>query len=56
MVVDKKELAVQLRKTAQHFRKQAAEFEKETAIKCAQVLTAAKGLSQFQRILRGEVK
>lgn len=53
---DKKKLAAQLRKTASHFRKEAAELEKQAAVKCAQVLTAARGLAQFQRILGGAEK
>lgn len=56
MLNDKEKLAAQLRKTASYYREKAAEFEKQSAIKCAQVLTAAKGLSQLQRILRGAEK
>ena len=52
-MVNKKELAAKLRKTAQHYREHAAELDEKKAIKCAQVLTAAKGLSQLQHILRG---
>ncbi len=53
MATDKQKLAEQMRKTAAHFRKQAAELEKESVVKCAQVLTAARGLAQLKRILRG---
>ena len=53
MATDRQKLAEQLRKTAAYFREQAAELNKESAIKCAQVLTAARGLEQLKRILRG---
>lgn len=56
MATDKQKLADQLRKTAAYFREQATELEKTAAIKCAQVLTAARGLDQLKRILRGAVK
>ena len=50
---DKQKLAIELRKTAAHFRRQAADLEQESVIKCAQVLTAARGLEQLKRILGG---
>ena len=53
MSTEKQKLAEQLRKTAAYFRKEAADMEKKAAIKCAQVLTAARGLGQLKRILRG---
>jgi hypothetical protein len=56
MASDKQKLANQLRKTAAHFRWQASEIEKTSAVKCAQILTAARGLAQFKRILRGAQK
>ncbi len=52
-MTDKQKVASQLRKTAAYFREQAVEVEKEETIKCAQVLTAARGLAQLKRILRG---
>ncbi len=52
-ISDKQKLAAQLRKTASYYRKEAVELEKQAAVKCAQVLTAANGLSQLQRILKG---
>ena len=56
MLNNKKELAAQLRKTASYYREEAVKLENKLAIKCAQVLTAAKGLNQLQRILRGAEK
>ena len=50
---DAKQLAENLRKTAAKFRKEAEELAREKHIKCAQVLTAAKGLAQLKRILGG---
>lgn len=47
-------LASDLRLIAADLRKQAAEVEQKTTVKCAQVLVAARGLQQLQRILRGE--
>jgi hypothetical protein len=47
------ELAAQFRKVAAELRKEAVETKKRHAIKCAQVLTAARGLNQLKRILRG---
>lgn len=48
-------LARGLRVVASSLRKEAAAIRRRKAVKCAQALTAAKGLSQFQRILRGEL-
>ena len=48
-------LAKGLRMLASSLRKEAAAIKRKKAVKCAQVLTAAKGLSQFERILRGEL-
>ncbi len=53
MSPDNQKLAAQLRATAGHFRKEAAKLEADSVVKCAQVLTAAKGLAQLKRILRG---
>lgn len=47
------EMADSMRKTAEVFRQAAAEEEKETTVKCAQALAAAKGLAQLKRILGG---
>jgi len=55
-MANRRELAAMLRKTAQHYREHAAELNEKKAIKCAQVLTAAKGLAQLQHILRGAGK
>ena len=52
-VTEKQKLAKELRKTAAHFREQANELTQASAIKCAQVLTAARGLGQLKQILRG---
>jgi len=53
MDTDKKKLAAQLREVAANFRKEAADLEAANAVKCAQVLTAARGLAQLKRILGG---
>ncbi len=50
---ENKKLAAQLRDVAANFRKEAADLEAVTAVKCAQVLTAARGLAQLKRILGG---
>lgn len=47
-------LAQGLRVIATELRKEAEAVRRRKIIKCAKVLTAARGLSQFQRILRGE--
>jgi len=47
-------LAQGLRVIATSLRKEAAVIRRKKAVKCAQVLTAAKGLNQLTRILRGE--
>ena len=48
-------LAQGLRVIANSLRKEAAVIRRKKAVKCAQVLTAAKGLNQLSRILRGEL-
>jgi hypothetical protein len=48
-----KKLADDLRVIAAGLRKQAEEAEKAAAVKCAQVLIAARGLQQLKRILNG---
>jgi len=48
-------LAQGLRLLAGSLRKEAAHVRRKKAVKCAHVLTAAKGLSQLRRILRGEL-
>jgi len=48
-------LAHGLRVVAASLRKEAAEIRQRKAVKCAKVLTAAKGLKQLQSILRGEL-
>ena len=53
MTTDKQKLAAQLREAAARFRKEAAALEESAAVKCAQVLTAARGLDQLKRILEG---
>lgn len=52
--MDNQNLTAQLRLAAQELRKEAAEVRKRKMVKCAQVLTAARGLSQLVRIIRGE--
>ena len=47
-------LAQGLRVIATELRKEAEAVRRRKVIKCAKVLTAARGLSQFKRILRGE--
>ena len=56
MATDKQIFADRLYKAAAYFRTQAAELQKAHTVKCAQVLTAARGLAQFKRILRGAKK
>lgn len=51
-----KELAAQLRKAAQELRKEAQHVEQDKMVKSAQALTAARGLAQFARILKGEAR
>ncbi len=53
MAIDKEQLAKQLRKTAAYYREQAREIENDEIVKCAQVLTAVRGLEHFKRILKG---
>lgn len=53
MNTDTQKLAAQLREVAGNFRKEAQALEAATAVKCAQVLTAARGIAQLKRILRG---
>jgi hypothetical protein len=48
-----KKLAEDLRGIAAGLRKEAAEVEKTAAVKCAQVLIAARGLQQLKSILNG---
>lgn len=48
-----KELAAGLRKTAELLRKEEAKVEQQKTVKCAQVLTAARGLIQLQKNLGG---
>lgn len=50
------ELAMQFKKAAAELRHKAKEMKKKQTVKCAQVLTAVRGLSQLQRILRGAEK
>jgi hypothetical protein len=46
-------MANDLRKLAAAIRQKAAKVRETRAIKCAQILTAAQGLSQLQDILKG---
>jgi hypothetical protein len=48
-----KEIAEGLRKTAAILRKEAEKIEQQKTVKCAQVLTAARGLLQLRRNLGG---
>jgi len=48
-----KKLAEDLRVIAAGLRKEAVEIEKSAAVKCAQVLIAARGLRQLKGILNG---
>lgn len=50
---DNQQIAAQLREVAARFRKEAAELEAAATVKCAQVITAARGLDKLKRILRG---
>jgi len=54
--MDAKTLAHYLRLAAEGLRKEAAAVKREKMIKSAQALTAARGLAQFSRILKGEAK
>jgi hypothetical protein len=47
-----KEIVDILRKTAESLRKEDPEIKKRKAVKCAQVLTAARGLQQFKAMLQ----
>jgi hypothetical protein len=47
-------LAQGLRVVAEELRKEAAAVRQRRTIKCAKILTAARGLSQLKRILKGE--
>ncbi len=51
-----KEMAAQLRRAAHELRKEAQVTEQKKMIKSAQALTAARGLAQFARILKGEAR
>lgn len=48
-----KELADGLRKTAELLRKEETKIEQQKTVKCAQVLTAVRGLIQLQKNLGG---
>jgi hypothetical protein len=48
-----KELAAGLRKTAEILRKEDEKFAQQKTIKCAQILTATRGLIQLQKNLGG---
>lgn len=50
---DELKLAESMRKSAAEFRRKAQHIREKKMVKCAQVLTAARGLSQLQRILEG---
>ena len=54
-MADNTQLAESMRKVAADLRKQDAEIKEKKAVKCAQVLIAANGLSQLRKIIRGEV-
>ena len=51
--MDNKEFAETMRKIAQDLRKEAQEIEHKKAVKCAQTLIAAHGLSKFKEMLQG---
>jgi len=46
-------MAADLRKIAESLRQKAAKAREYRAVKCAQILTAAQGLSQLRDILKG---
>jgi hypothetical protein len=48
-----KELAAGLRKTAELLRKEETKIEQQKTVKCAQILTATRGLIQLQKNLGG---
>lgn len=48
-----KELAEGLRKTAEILRKEEAKANEKKLVKCAQILTATRGLIQLQKNLGG---
>ena len=52
-MANEKELAAAMREAAAMFRKEAQEIDSDKSIKCAQVLTAARGLEQLQTIIKG---
>ena len=52
-MISSKELAEGLRKTAEILRKESAAIEQAKLVKCAQVLTATRGLIQLQKNLGG---
>jgi uncharacterized protein (UPF0147 family) len=47
------EISSNLRKLAAALRQKAEKNQEHKAVKCAQILIAAQGLSQFQDILKG---
>lgn len=53
MTITPKELADGLRKTAEVVRQEAQKVEQQKTIKCAQVLTAMRGLLQLKKNLGG---
>lgn len=53
MTITPKELADGLRKTAEVIRQESKKIDQQKAVKCAQVLTAARGLLQLKKNLGG---
>ena len=52
--MDSKEFADTMRKIAADLREEAAEIEANKSIKCAQVLLAARGLSELKKRIQGD--
>jgi len=53
MSVDPKQISAKLREKAAELRKEAQTVEQNKVVKSAQILTAARGLSAFKKILQG---
>lgn len=56
MTPQTQQLVTDLRKTAKELRKQAGSVEQEKLVKCAQVITAVRGLQELRKILTGGVR
>ena len=53
-MADNNQLAESLRKVASELREEDASIQEAKAVKCAQVLIAANGLSRLRKNIRGE--